>query len=90
MTRQRAFALKLKWRWRRGLAHCFPQMIFAEKIYESLCGQHTIPAGKVGGSDCCRPPSMLRCARCDIEEMKLLRIDESATESKNWRDARPR
>lgn len=80
---RRTFALKLKWRKQRpnGIYHCFTHVLHNPRRYESLCGNVTIKQSN--GAVCARPDSRLRCARCDIEEMKLLGLDHSAEPSKN-------
>lgn len=77
------FKLKLKWRRLRGrgLYHCFSNALHHPRRYESLCCNVTIK-GLIGGAECDRPISQLRCARCDIEEMKLLGLEYSAEPSK--------
>ena len=52
--------------------------------YVSLCG--TWMREKAGTQGCGRPPAMMRCAGCDIAEMKRRGWDESGPESTNWRD----
>lgn len=76
------FALKLKWRRIAGHVnyHCFGRADHRPKRYISLCGSITIK--QAYGAECDRPIAMLRCAECDIEEMKLLGLDESAEPSK--------
>lgn len=80
--RSRTFALKLKWRRIAGHVnyHCFDRAFHRPKRYISLCDSITIKQSY--GAECSRPAAPLRCAQCDIEEMKLLGIDESAEPSK--------
>lgn len=44
-------------------------------LFESLCTRHT--RSRSGGAASERPEPILRCARCDIEEMRLRGWDES-------------
>jgi hypothetical protein len=41
---------------------------------------------RIGGQQCARPPAVLRCARCDILEMKRRGVEESMPELANWQD----
>ena len=75
---------KTKWRWLGGTAHCF---VREGKLYESLCGRHTLP--KAYGGTCRRPPPMYRCGICDGKEMDLLGWDESGPDHDNWMEGCP-
>lgn len=72
---------KPKWRWVGQTSHCFMRDR-RNGGYESLCGKHR--RKMAGGGKCLRPPALARCPRCDIEEMELLRKEESLPESPNW------
>lgn len=63
---------KLYWRPVAGRFHCFKK---TSDGYISLCGEHH--RSHSGGQVMARPPAILRCARCDIEEMGRREVDES-------------
>lgn len=71
---------KLYWRQVNGVGqyHCFRKV--SQKCYLSLCGHHMLRAS--GGQGCHRPNAWLRCARCDVAEIKRRGKDESLPESK--------
>ncbi len=70
--------------WRRvttGLFHCFKKA--SSGGYVSLCGQFHL--ARCGGQSITRPPAMMRCARCDIAEMRRRGWDQSGPETDGWR-----
>jgi hypothetical protein len=67
---------KLYWRQVDGLWHCFEKY---RGGYESLCGKHR--RRRSGGQECLRPEPLLRCGRCDGEEMSIRGWDESGPAS---------
>lgn len=67
-------------KWRRG--HVYVST--GRGTYESGCGR-TWPKGVLIGATCDRPLSMLRCAQCDLFEMRLGNADESYLESPEHR-----
>jgi hypothetical protein len=82
--------LRDKLYWRRvseiGLFHCFSSKgdgPHREHRFVSLCGTHT--RAKAGGGQMARPPCIMRCAGCDVAEMRRRGVDESMPESKDWR-----
>lgn len=69
---------KPKWRQNRGgMFCCYVRM---GNVYESLCGR-AWPKGKLIGATCDRPRCLLRCAQCDLGEIRLGNADESYPES---------
>lgn len=85
---------KLYWRFPtlNGQAHCFEKKRFIRKQvypssrklgaverFESLCG--TFQRSRIGGGQIERPRAELRCAPCDIAEMKIRGWDESGPET---------
>jgi hypothetical protein len=48
-----------------------------------LCREFEI-AGS-GGQSCARPPAVMRCSRCDVDEINRRGKDESMPESPDWR-----
>lgn len=77
----------IKRHWRRsGLAWCcFVRTPGPQGAgFHSLCGART--RDRSGGQTLGRPPAHLRCAQCDILEMKICRSAESLPTSKNWRE----
>lgn len=77
--------LRDKHYWRPGMGtrrHCFVK-VFSETtgrpFFESLCGQASRRG--VGTQAVARPMPELRCARCDIEEMRLRGWNESGPET---------
>lgn len=82
-SRSRKSAMVVKHKWRKGkgdLYHCYDRAFHNPFRYESLCGLYTIKV--THGQVCGRPDSRLRCAQCDIEEMKILGLEESADPSR--------
>jgi hypothetical protein len=77
----KGLADKLYWRQHRALWHCFEKAKLG--VYESLCGAHTLPRSYGQAID--RPEAVLRCARCDSEEMKLRGWSESGPATKEQR-----
>lgn len=71
---------KLFWRKVGGRVHCFKRLEGGG--YESLCNRERIR--RSGGQGCGRPPPMLRCGRCDGEEMLRRDRDESCDTSPDW------
>ena len=82
--------LKDKLYWRPGADrqwHCFKKLRKADGGgYISLCRRFERP--RSGGQSICRPPSLLRCGRCDVAEIKRRGWDEGGPDSENWKDAR--
>lgn len=87
MHDRRLLGLKDKLFWRpvnRDDWHCFKKLCRVDGGgYISLCGRHERP--RSGGQSICRPPSVLRCARCDVLEMKRRGWDEGGPDSENWK-----
>lgn len=61
-------------------AHCFVRV---GREYVSLCRR--LALRRIGGQRCLRPAAVLRCAACDLAEMKLRGVSESMPESKERR-----
>lgn len=76
--------LAIKHYWREshpGHRHCFVKNR-DQGGYVSLCGRERI--AKSGGQSCRRPPPMLRCGVCDIEEMRVFGWEASGPTHENW------
>jgi hypothetical protein len=52
--------------------------------FTSLCGHRHRTSS--GGQACARPPTELRCGRCDVAEINRREADESMPESPDWRE----
>jgi len=80
--------LKDKLYWRpvvvSGLWCCFKKSADAKFGFVSLCGGYG--RARSGGQQCARPPAILRCARCDVAEMKRRDKEESLLELSNWKE----
>lgn len=73
------FKDKLYWREAAGKFHCFTRGEHRQPIYVTLCGCHV--RRWIGGQSCSRPKAVLRCAECDVLEMRRRGWDESGPES---------
>jgi len=82
------FTDKLFWRQPTkygGQSHCFKRVHPGPK-YQSLCRRWDLD--RSGGQRCARPPAMLRCALCDVAEMKRRGWEESGPVSPHWSEYR--
>jgi hypothetical protein len=70
------------------LFHCFSKTKQGrhgrDLEFTSLCDAHRMP--RSGGQMCARPPTVLRCGRCDVAEIIRREVDESMPESPDWRE----
>lgn len=71
---------KLYWR-RSGASYCCFKKADGGG-YVSLCQKSD--RHRSGGQACARPPAYMRCAQCDIREMKRRGVEESMPHSPDW------
>lgn len=80
----RGLADKIYWRPMSQWRWCaFVRGVRGGPRYVSLCGRSH--RSRSGGQECARPPAMLRCVGCDLEELDRRGWEESGAELPEWR-----
>lgn len=69
----------------RNRLQLIPPGMHVPPRYVSLCQRRGLGRGELGSQDLNRPPILWRCARCEVVEMELLGLAQSAPTSDSFK-----